>query len=123
MGDVNDPFYLVKEEIQGSVDKAKGLTERMDRLPEHNSERVKYANAITTECDSVKWQLEELDRATGMAERDFDRFKVDAAELASRRRWTANTKSRVETMRADAQGVLDDCRQFHITMECFFAAT
>ena len=51
MGDVNDPFYLVKEEIQGSVDKAKGVTERMDRLPEHNGERVKYANAIVTECD------------------------------------------------------------------------
>ena len=43
MGDVNDPFYLVKEEIQLSVDKAKAVTERMDRLPEHNGERARYA--------------------------------------------------------------------------------
>lgn len=107
MGDVNDPFYLVKEEIQGSVDKAKGLTERMDRLPEHNSERVKYANAITTECDSVKWQLEELDRATAMAERDFVRFKVDQNELASRKRWTAVTKDAVEAMLGNARRVLE----------------
>ena len=108
MGDVNDPFYLVKEEIQGSVDKAKGVTERMDRLPEYNGERVKYANAIVTECDSVKWQLEELDRATAMAERDFVRFKVDQNELASRKRWTAVTKDAVEAMRGNAQRVLGD---------------
>ena len=107
MGDVNDPFYLVKEEIQGSVDKAKGVTERMDRLPEHNGERVKYANAIVTECDSVKWQLEELDRATAMAERDFVRFKVDQNELASRKRWTAVTKDAVEAMRGNAQRTLE----------------
>lgn len=107
MGDVNDPFYLVKEEIQGSVDKAKGVTERMDRLPEYNGERVKYANAIVTECDSVKWQLEELDRATAMAERDFVRFKVDQNELASRKRWTAVTKDAVEAMRGNAQRVLE----------------
>ena len=107
MGDVNDPFYLVKEEIQGSVDKAKGLTERMDRLPEYNSERVKYANAIVTECDSVKWQLEELDRATAMAERDFVRFKVDQNELNSRKRWTSVTKDAVEAMTGNARRVLE----------------
>jgi syntaxin 6 len=107
MGDVNDPFYLVKEEIQASVDKAKSVTERMDRLPEYNGERAKYANSIVTECDSVKWQLEELDRATAMAERDFVRFKVDANELASRKRWTKVTKDAVEALRGNAQRVLD----------------
>ena len=107
MGDVNDPFYLVKEEIQNSVDKAKSVTERMDRLPEYNGERVKYANVVVTECDSVKWQLEELDRATQMAERDFVRFKVDANELASRKRWTQVSKDAVEAMRGNAQRVLD----------------
>ena len=31
---------------------------------------------MSSECDSVLWQLEELDRATQMAEQDFARFKV-----------------------------------------------
>jgi syntaxin 6 len=55
----------------------------------------------------VKWQLEELDRATAMAERDFVRFKVDQNELASRKRWTAVTKDAVEAMRGNAQRVLE----------------
>jgi|TARA_B110000503_G_scaffold140880_1_gene232938 syntaxin 6 len=107
MGDVNDPFYLVKEEIQLSVDKAKAVTERMDRLPEHNGERARYANEIVTECDSVVWQLEELNRATGMAERDFVRFRVDANELSSRKRWTSVTKDAVVAMRGNARRVVD----------------
>lgn len=75
----NDPFYLVKEEISESVTKAGSIADRMHRLPDTNGERYKHAGAVATECESVLWQLEELDRATGMAERDFDRFKVDAA--------------------------------------------
>ena len=71
MGDVNDPFYLVKDEIQATVDKVRGVLERMERLPEGNSERQRYASQITSECESVQWQLEELDRATAMAEQDF----------------------------------------------------
>lgn len=107
MGDVNDPFYLVKEEIQESVNKVKGIVERMERLPEGNSERGKYAGQITSECESVFWQLEELDRATAMAEQDFMRFKVDANELASRKRWTAATKSAVGDLDAKAKAVID----------------
>ena len=107
MGDVNDPFFLVKEEISDTVAKAQTTSERLARLPARNGERDKLAASVTTECESVLWQLEELDRATAMAENDYARFKVDATELASRKRWTASTKRTVEGMRADAQRVLD----------------
>ena len=107
MGDVNDPFYLVKEEIQESVNKVTAAGERMERLPEGNSERGKYAGQITSECESVLWQLEELDRATAMAEQDFMRFKVDANELASRKRWTASTKTAVSHLNAKALAVIE----------------
>lgn len=107
MGDVNDPFYLVKEEIQESVNKVKGVVERMERLPEGNGERGKYAGQARSECESVCWQLEELDRATAMAEQDFMRFKVDAHELASRKRWTAATKTTVDELSAKANAVLE----------------
>jgi SYP6 family syntaxin len=107
MGDVNDPFYLVKDDIQDSVNKVKEIGERMERLPEGNSERGKYAGQIASECASVLWQLEELDRATAMAEQDFMRFKVDANELASRKRWTAATKATVSDLDAKAKAVID----------------
>ena len=117
MGDVNDPFYLVKEEISDTVAKAQTTSERLARLPAGNGERDKLAASVATECESVLWQLEELDRATAMAENDYARFKVDATELASRKRWTASTKRTVEGMRADAQRVLDAPRAAVVTAE------
>lgn len=40
-------------------------------------------------------QVDELDRATGVAERDPARFSVDAAEIERRKKWTASTRSQV----------------------------
>jgi len=107
MSSANDPFYLVKEEIQESVNKVKALCDRVDRLPEGNGERVRYATSAKSECESVFWQLDELDRATAMAERDFARFKVDASELTSRKRWTAATKATASALCDKANGVIE----------------
>ena len=107
MSAANDPFYLVKEEIQESVNKVKALCDRVDRLPEGNGERVRYATSAKSECESVFWQLDELDRATAMAERDFARFKVDASELTSRKRWTAATKATASALCDKANGAIE----------------
>lgn len=40
-------------------------------------------------------QVDELDRATGVAERDPARFSVDVAEIERRKKWTASTLSQV----------------------------
>ena len=46
-----------------------------------------------------------------MAEQDFMRFKVDANELASRKRWTAATKSTVANAERAARSVLDAAKR------------
>ena len=75
------------------------------------------------ECDSVLWQvrcaraalacrlelcvltcacgrqLEELERATAMAESDYARFRIEKAELASRRSWNSSTRVQVEALK------------------------
>ena len=40
-------------------------------------------------------QLEELERATAMAESDYARFRIEKAELASRRSWNGSTRAQV----------------------------
>jgi hypothetical protein len=46
-------------------------------------------------CASHFAQLEELERATAMAEKDYARFRIEKAELASRRSWNATTRTQV----------------------------
>lgn len=96
---MNDPYYLVREEIQESVNKLHASYERWDRLPQGSTMRNSVAKDLVGECESVMWQLGELDRATSLAEQDFARFKIDKAELASRRNWNASTRSQVESVK------------------------
>jgi SYP6 family syntaxin len=41
------------------------------------------------------FQVNELDRAIGVAERDPARFSVDSAEIERRKKWTASTRNQV----------------------------
>ena len=38
-------------------------------------------------------QLAELDRATTLAEKDYARFRIEPAELSSRRSWNSSTRT------------------------------
>lgn len=49
-------------------------------------------------CESIEWQVNELDRAIGVAERDPARFSVDSAEIERRKKWTASTRSQVQSI-------------------------
>jgi hypothetical protein len=45
--------------------------------------------------DVIAIQVEELDRATGVAERDPARFSIDLVEIERRKKWIASTFSQV----------------------------
>ncbi|KAH8941821.1 hypothetical protein BDL97_14G064800 [Sphagnum fallax] len=47
----------------------------------------------------VAIQVEELDRATGVTERDPARFSIDSAEIERRKQWTASTCRQVQSIR------------------------
>mmetsp|Transcript_68173 Transcript_68173/g.215660 ORF Transcript_68173/g.215660 Transcript_68173/m.215660 type:complete len:245 (-) Transcript_68173:857-1591(-) len=95
----NDPFYLVRDEIQDSVDGVVDKFSKWDRLPE-GAEKVRLCKEVEHGIDSASWQLEELDKAIGVAEKDPLRFGVDADEVASRRKWTTATRAQVTKMSA-----------------------
>lgn len=46
-----------------------------------------------SQCVSILWQVDELDNAVKMSERDLDRFKLTPAEVAERRRWVEATRA------------------------------
>ena len=103
-GDVNDPFYLVREEISDSVSNCESSFSRLEArggLPLQNSSNQKKemcAN-ISSEIDSLLWQLNELDRATEAAERDPTRFRVSREELERRKAWTSQTRDRLNGLK------------------------
>ncbi|CAM6034877.1 unnamed protein product [Sphagnum compactum] len=94
-----DPFYLVKEEIQDSVKTLQATFTRWEQLPPSATERIVLSKELLSSCKSIEWQVEELDRATGVTERDPARFSIDSAEIDRRKQWTASTCTQVQSIR------------------------
>eukprot|EP00243_Klebsormidium_subtile_P000576 TRINITY_DN10998_c0_g1_i1.p2 TRINITY_DN10998_c0_g1~~TRINITY_DN10998_c0_g1_i1.p2 ORF type:complete len:243 (-),score=66.85 TRINITY_DN10998_c0_g1_i1:180-908(-) len=94
-----DPFYLVKEEIQESVNKVSAGFARWEGLSTGSAERDRLTRELESGCESVEWQVDELEKAINVAERDPARFNVSASEIESRRQWTSQTRKEVERIR------------------------
>eukprot|EP00252_Welwitschia_mirabilis_P018043 TRINITY_DN4020_c0_g1_i5.p1 TRINITY_DN4020_c0_g1~~TRINITY_DN4020_c0_g1_i5.p1 ORF type:complete len:195 (-),score=56.59 TRINITY_DN4020_c0_g1_i5:450-1034(-) len=103
MSAAQDPFYIVKEEIQDLVDKLQDTFRRWEQLPPNSAEKAHLTKELTAGFESIEWQVDELDRAIAVAARDPARFSIDEVELEKRKRWTASTRNQVESLRKAVQ--------------------
>ncbi|XP_022724226.1 syntaxin-61-like [Durio zibethinus] len=95
MSKAQDPFYIVKEEIQESIDKLQSSFHQWERFPPDTGEQVHLAKELLANCESVQWQVDELDKAISVAARDPSWYGIDEAELVKRRRWTSTARTQV----------------------------
>ncbi|KAK8618457.1 hypothetical protein V6N13_132449 [Hibiscus sabdariffa] len=95
MSKAQDPFYIVKEEIQESIDKLQSSFHRWERIRPDDEERVHLTKELFANCESIEWQVDELDKAISVAARDPSWYGIDEVELESRRRWTGNARTQV----------------------------
>ena len=108
-GDVNDPFYLVREEISDSVSNCESSFSRIHHLQttnSHHQQKKETCVNISSEIDSLLWQLNELDRATEAAERDPNRFRVSREELERRKAWTSQTRERLNVLKGRVENTM-----------------
>ncbi|KAL5577755.1 hypothetical protein UlMin_019454 [Ulmus minor] len=99
MPSAQDPFYVVKEEIQDSIDKLQSSFHQWERIPSNSGEQVHLSKDLITTCDSIEWQVDELDKAIAVAARDPSWYGIDEAELEKRRRWTSNARTQVSNVK------------------------
>ncbi|KAH9322315.1 hypothetical protein KI387_016954, partial [Taxus chinensis] len=89
------------------VDKLQATFRRYEQLLPRSGERGHLANELLAGSESIEWQVDELDRAIAVAERDPVRFSIDEIELEKRRRWTASTRNQMERLRIAVQVDMD----------------
>ncbi|KAI3960921.1 hypothetical protein MKW98_019122, partial [Papaver atlanticum] len=93
MSSPQDPFYIVKEEIQDSIDKLQSTFHQWETVPSNTGERVHLTKELQTGCESIEWQVDELDKAIAVASRDPSWYGIDEVELEKRRRWTSTART------------------------------
>ncbi|KAL8141848.1 hypothetical protein V2J09_014880 [Rumex salicifolius] len=111
MSSAQDPFYIVKEEIQDSdyyivgqivlrkIDKLLSTFNEWETLAPDTGKKVQLTKALLTGCESIQWQVDELDKAVSVAARDPAFYGINDAELEKRRKWTKNARDKVGTVR------------------------
>lgn len=101
MPSAQDPFYVVKEEIQESIDKLQSAFHQWENTAEAG-ERSRLSKEVVASCESIEWQVDELDKAISVASRDPSWYGIDEVELESRRRWTSDARTQVSTTKKAA---------------------
>lgn len=99
MSSAQDPFYIVKEEIQDSIDKLLSTFHQWERMPLESLDHPHLTKELLAGCESVEWQVDELDKTIAVAARDPALYGIDEVELDKRRRWTSNAHTQLRNVK------------------------
>ncbi|KAJ8636860.1 hypothetical protein MRB53_011127 [Persea americana] len=104
MSSAQDPFYIVREEVQESIDKLQSAFHQWEQTRQNTGERVHLTKDLVAACESLEWQVDELDKAIAVAARDPASYGIDETELEKRRRWTTMARNQVGTVQKVVEG-------------------
>ncbi|NP_001017879.1 syntaxin-6 [Danio rerio] len=101
---MEDPFFVVKGEVQKAVNTAQGLHQRWIELLQDaggaSKEEVDWTtNELRNSLRSIEWDLEDLDETISIVEANPKKFNLDAMELAKRKAFITSTRQTVREMK------------------------
>ncbi|KAL4827645.1 hypothetical protein H8958_002601 [Nasalis larvatus] len=101
---MEDPFFVVKGEVQKAVNTAQGLFQRWAELLQDPStatrEEIDWTtNELRNNLRSIEWDLEDLDETISIVEANPRKFNLDATELSIRKAFITSTRQVVRDMK------------------------
>ncbi|GAA0146902.1 SNARE protein [Lithospermum erythrorhizon] len=90
MSSAQDPFHIVKEEIQESIEKVLSSFHQWERTKQNH-----LTKELLASCESIEWQVDELDKAINVASRDPAWYGISEGELENRKRWTSTARAQI----------------------------
>lgn len=101
---MEDPFFVVKGEVQKAVNAAQSLHHRWSELLQEGGGASKEemdwtTNELRNSLRSIEWDLEDLDETISIVESNPKKFNLDTAELTKRKAFITNTRETVKEMK------------------------
>ncbi|GMH22242.1 hypothetical protein Nepgr_024085 [Nepenthes gracilis] len=93
-----DPFYIVKEEIQESIDTLLSTFHGWENLSD-TREQEHLSKELLASCESIEWQVDELDKTITVAAREPAFYGIGEVELGKRQKWTRIAHDQVNMVR------------------------
>ncbi|XP_053490184.1 syntaxin-6 isoform X3 [Ictalurus furcatus] len=101
---MEDPFFVVKGEVQKAVNTAQGLYQRWTELLQDPGSATKEeidwtTNELRNSLRSIEWDLEDLDETISIVEANPRKFNLDSVELNKRKAFITSTRQTVKEMK------------------------
>ncbi|XP_026201413.1 syntaxin-6 isoform X1 [Anabas testudineus] len=101
---MEDPFFVVKGEVQKAVNAAQSLHHRWVELLKGGTVASKEeldwtTNELRNSLRSIEWDLEDLDETISIVESNPKKFNLDAVELSKRKDFITCTRHTVKDMK------------------------
>ncbi|GAB4845241.1 hypothetical protein Ancab_038650 [Ancistrocladus abbreviatus] len=81
------------------IDKLLSTFCRWEHLGSDIGEQEHLSKELLAACESIAWQVDELDKAIAVAAKDPAFYGIDEVELEKRRKWTRTAHDQVSTVR------------------------
>ncbi|MQM08831.1 hypothetical protein Taro_041688 [Colocasia esculenta] len=89
------------------IDKLQDSFDQWKQSPSNTGEHVHLTRELLSGCESIEWQVDELDKAIAVAAKDPAYYRIDEVELEKRRRWTSNARAQVSNMKKGVEAGRD----------------
>ncbi|KAG7514771.1 syntaxin-6 [Solea senegalensis] len=101
---MEDPFFVVKGEVEKAVNAAQGLHHRWRELLQEGGgastqEMDWTTNELRNSLRSIEWDLEDLDETVSIVESNPRKFNLNAAELSKRKAFITVTRQTLQEMK------------------------
>eukprot|EP00123_Amoebidium_parasiticum_P012339 comp21290_c1_seq1/m.29071 comp21290_c1_seq1/g.29071 ORF comp21290_c1_seq1/g.29071 comp21290_c1_seq1/m.29071 type:complete len:253 (-) comp21290_c1_seq1:57-815(-) len=101
---LEDPFFVVKDEVEQAVSSAKKLFVRWQELYDNpktfsNEEYEWTSNELRNSVRSIEWDLEDLDDTINIVEQNPAKFKITPHEMNERKAFIAQTRQTIKEIR------------------------
>ncbi|XP_045784951.1 syntaxin-6 [Maniola jurtina] len=102
---LEDPFYVVKDEVFRALNKTRGLYLRWQEISKApvapNSPEAEWTSTeLRNALRSIEWDLEDLEDTISIVEKNSSKFKIDNKEISDRRTFIEATKQEVKVMKS-----------------------
>ncbi|XP_027632567.1 syntaxin-10 isoform X2 [Tupaia chinensis] len=101
---LEDPFFVVRGEVQKAVNNARGLYQRWCEFLQEGAgvgrEELDWTtNELRNGLRSIEWDLEDLEETIGIVEANPSKFKLPAGDLQERKMFVERMREAVQEMR------------------------
>ncbi|EDO43377.1 predicted protein [Nematostella vectensis] len=101
---LEDPFFVVRDEVQKAVTNVQGLYTRWQDLLNDprtvgKDEYNWTTNELRNNIRSIEWDLEDLDETIGIVEANPRKFNMDPAELNTRKSFVKQTRDSINSIK------------------------